>query len=145
MAKLTKEMLRNLIMEALDEELTSEGFLDWVGGQPRTTGTKSPLTPGKAAPRMGAIGAAAGEEGYADSAPADDRDAILALWDKVAGLEASVKDLVQDTTPTVMSPASGGGEEDVPVPATVKTAATKFAEEPTARVAESRRRVKRRH
>jgi len=133
MAKLTKSMLRNLIIEALKEEQVDEAW-GW-GKSWADKGTKSPLTPDKGAARMGAIGAAAGKEGFADSAPDDDRDAILALWDKVKGLETSVKSLTQDTAPTVMSPSMGGDEVPRPhnVAATVKS-----------RVAESRRRRRKR-
>ena len=121
MAKLTKDMLRNLIMEALKEELVDEAW-GW-GKSWADKDTSSPLTPGKGAERMGAIGDVAGDSGFADEAPDDDRDAILALWGKVKGLEASVESLTQDTAPTVMSPTMGAAGVPRPhnVAATVKS------------------------
>jgi len=161
MAKLTKDMLRSLIVEMLEEELDEVGEARPAGQGGRFE--TAPTAPIGRPAHMQIPGTKRKEGGGTISSArhnqaklrmdkrwelSDDalQAAVSALWHDLKAVKASIEDLSQDTTPTAMSPASGA--HDVPRPAaaaTVKTAATKFHEEPTAKVAENRkRRIKRR-
>jgi hypothetical protein len=129
MAKLTKSMLRNLIMETLDEELDEGGRATGTGADRFDTGTTAPLGRSAAAPRVGVAGEA--ESARLDFSELDPSDRTLELWDKVATLEAKVADL------DAGDPTAKLTFDDVPEPARV-------APTVKSRVAESRRRRRKR-